>query len=393
MPLSQSGSTLSGKAALTGAGRAAMLEQTERVLQSPLFAHSKRYPAVLRYLVDRALSGATDLKERTIGIDVFGRAPSYDTNSEPTVRVVAGEIRRRLTLYYLQPGRESEIRIDLPPGSYVPDFSFPAGGAAQAMARPRRTGRLYVAAGVLIAAILVAAAWRQSHPPMTAVERFWEPVLKGSKSVLLCVSSRKGPSSSSAGAPEATQTFQTTMVGQEEIGLMNAVATSGIAAFLQSKGVTHRIRTADSTSLTDLRDGPAVLIGAFGNQWTMRVTDAMRYRLKTATDLNWIEDRENPSRQQWSVRFSLPYAEVTADYGLIARTLDASTGRMVVTVGGLSPLGTEAAAEFLANPAYMETVASKVPQGWENKNIEIVIETKLVNGNSGPPSAVATHFW
>ena len=55
--------------------------------------------------------------------------------------------------------------------------------------------------------------------------------------------------------------------------------------------------------------------------------------------------------------------------------------------------GTEAAAEFLANPAYMETVASKVPQGWENKNIEIVIETKLVNGNSGPPSAVATHFW
>ena len=81
---------------------------------------------MLRYVVERAIEGQTEhLKERTLGVAVFGRDPAYDTNLDPVVRVTAGEIRKRIAQYYHEPGHESEIRIDFPPGSYLPEFHVP----------------------------------------------------------------------------------------------------------------------------------------------------------------------------------------------------------------------------------------------------------------------------
>ena len=57
--------------------------------------------------MERGLDGRPeDLKERTIGIEVFGRAADYDTNLDHVVRSVAGEVRRRLAQYYMESGRE-----------------------------------------------------------------------------------------------------------------------------------------------------------------------------------------------------------------------------------------------------------------------------------------------
>ena len=72
-------------------------EQLSRLVAHPLFANSKRYPALLTYVVEQTLLGNTsDLKERMIGIEVFGRSPSYDANADPVVRITAGEVRKRL---------------------------------------------------------------------------------------------------------------------------------------------------------------------------------------------------------------------------------------------------------------------------------------------------------
>src|SRR5258706_12869793 len=96
------------------------------MLVNPHFSHSKRYPALLRYVVEQALAGHTDqIKERTLGIEVFGRTPDYDTNQDPVVRTTAGEIRKRIAQYYHEPGHQDELRIELPCGSYVPEFHMP----------------------------------------------------------------------------------------------------------------------------------------------------------------------------------------------------------------------------------------------------------------------------
>src|SRR5580658_7451913 len=101
-------------------------EQLERLLAHPLFANSKRYPALLAYTVDQTLRGnASELKERSIGIEVFGRSPSYDANADPVVRITAGEVRKRLMQYYYDSAHDGELVIELPSGSYVPLFRAP----------------------------------------------------------------------------------------------------------------------------------------------------------------------------------------------------------------------------------------------------------------------------
>jgi hypothetical protein len=97
----------------------AVREQLERLLAHPLFSNSKRYPALLAYVVEQTLRGnAPELKERSIGIEVFGRSPTYDANADPVVRITAGEVRKRLTQYYYDSTHDGEVVIELPIGSY-----------------------------------------------------------------------------------------------------------------------------------------------------------------------------------------------------------------------------------------------------------------------------------
>ncbi|HUP03598.1 MAG TPA: hypothetical protein VMU19_06395, partial [Bryobacteraceae bacterium] len=106
--------------------KAAVQEQLDRLLANPAFKNSKRYPALLRFAVERVLAGYTDsVKERTIGVEVFHRNPNYDTNQDPVVRTTAVEVRKRLAQYYADPEHSGELRIEFPAGSYMPEFHMP----------------------------------------------------------------------------------------------------------------------------------------------------------------------------------------------------------------------------------------------------------------------------
>src|ERR1700734_1333093 len=88
-----------------------ILRQLDRLLDNPHFSHSKRFPSFLRFIVTEEIEGRGDqLKERTLGIEVFGRDPSYDTTSDPIVRVTAAEIRKRIAQYYQESGHTDELR-------------------------------------------------------------------------------------------------------------------------------------------------------------------------------------------------------------------------------------------------------------------------------------------
>jgi hypothetical protein len=73
-------------------------------------------------------------------------AADYDTNQDPIVRASAAEIRKRIAQYYHEPGHETELRIELPLGSYVPVFHLaaaaqlltPAAGPARTLAKKWR---------------------------------------------------------------------------------------------------------------------------------------------------------------------------------------------------------------------------------------------------------------
>jgi hypothetical protein len=378
----------------------AIREQLEQMLANPLFSHSKRYPNLLRYVVEQTLQGQTaQLKERTLGVDVFDRKPDYDTSLDPVVRTTAGEIRKRIAQYYQGPGRENEIRIDLPLGSYVPEFHMPAPAPqpvqiegqtlpqltealkieSPAVAiNPRLPGGLVVTLFVVFLILL----WFRPWTAKTMLEKFWTPVVEGPHPVLLCVGRELTANFSGVGGSS-----------EPPLSLRDVGTLVRVAGVLQALHKDYRIQADSTTSFADLRDGPVVLVGSYNNDWTIRLTGLQRFKFEQSGDIRWIADRQNPARKDWAVNLTTPIPELTEDYALISRLLDPTTDRMVVVVAGLRSYGTAAAGEFLTNPEYLAAIAKQAPKDWEHKNLQVVLTTKVINGNSGPPRVVATTFW
>ena len=390
----------------TGAERDAIREQLERLLANPLFRHSKRYPGLLRFVVEHTLDGMTgQLKERSLGVEVFGRDPGYDTNLDPVVRTTAGEIRKRIAQYYHEPGHEGEIRIDLPSGSYVPEFHMPVGRVSAPVRRSSWKWPIAVIAAAALTVSVAAVAWTRTWTAPNAVDQFWRPFIDSQNPVLFCIGQPRllshtpgaqGPPTLEESDPDIPVTVQDLhRLGNQHVSLADAMTLTRVAALLQSKGKAYRIR-GRATTLTDLRDGPVVLIGAFNNEWTLRLTGGQRFKFERdpkAPEIQMIRDQQNPSNTAWRVDFSMPYARLTEDYAIISRVSDPTLERTVVVAAGIAKFGTIAAGEFLTDPVHLQTLLKQAPYGWERKNLEAVIETKVINGNCGPPRLVAAQFW
>src|SRR5215471_972050 len=115
----------------------AVRDELSRILSSSEFRTSKRSQEFLRYIVEHTVNGQAGLlKERTIGVEVFGRSLDYDPGEDATVRVKAGEVRKRLGLYYAEDGIHDPLRIELPLGTYVPEFRYVEIPAAHAEEAP-----------------------------------------------------------------------------------------------------------------------------------------------------------------------------------------------------------------------------------------------------------------
>lgn len=250
------------------AERKAIQEQMERMLANPLFRNSRRYPNLLRYVVEHALQGQTvELKERTLGVEVFGREPDYDTNLDPVVRTTAGEIRKRIAQYYHEPGHDKEIRIDLSPGSYIPEFRVPPAESVSAPlsapqvagipSRRPRTGQWLLLA--VIPALLAVLLWSKPWSTKSILDKFWTPVVDVSNPVLLSVGQRPNvrfqQSESSAGNPplrsnnkavEKPDSVLTAeelyLQGSQNLTLPDVTTLARIAGVLQARGKAYRIR-------------------------------------------------------------------------------------------------------------------------------------------------------
>jgi hypothetical protein len=400
--------------------RTAIQEQLERLLGNPHFSHSRRFPSFLRFVVEQTLSGQMDaLKERTLGIEIFGRDADYDTASDPIVRVTAGEIRKRIAQYYQEPGHENELRVSLPSGSYVPQFHWPnaVGGEAAVQALEtvvpvpveapvvetlppvrRRRPVLLVTAGLVVAAILGAAAvllWQYAERPVS-VDAFWSPVLNGSDPVLFCIADQNQYSAIAlrdAADPSKQITLQDNLTAVVIDDLSPIVRIAGI---LQSNGKKYSLRGEGATNLMDLRNGPTVFVGAFDNAWTLRLTKGLRYHFANNADMSQfrIVDSSGTDQNRWVVnRLEQMSTKNYRDFAIIARFTDPTTGKPAIVVAGVGRGGTIAAGEFLTDPSNLAQLQRIVQGGGGKKNMELVLSTQVIDDESGTPKVEATYFW
>src|SRR5579884_1742863 len=187
----------------------AIRKALDGILASPLFRGSRRCQGLLRRIVSETLSGHIDsLKERSLGIEVFGRSADYDTGLDPVVRVTAAEVRKKLAQYYQEAGHQSEARIELPPGSYLAEFQFRNGADGAAAGATRRPGwRLILIALAILAMSLSVLALTVTPLTLTRsdLDELWDPVVKTPGSVLVGVGLQAAYNLRSAEAQDAVQ--------------------------------------------------------------------------------------------------------------------------------------------------------------------------------------------
>src|SRR3954451_14304053 len=92
-----------------------------RVMASAGFVGSESIRRLLAFTVEKTLAGESgQIKEYTLGLEVFGRKGSFDPRTDAIVRVQAWKLRERLLAYYESEGAQESIRIEYRKGSYVP---------------------------------------------------------------------------------------------------------------------------------------------------------------------------------------------------------------------------------------------------------------------------------
>ena len=406
--------------------------QLTRLLESPPFRSSRRCSDFLRHVVEESCEGRSEqLKERTLGVAVFERDPDYDTNQDPVVRNTAGQVRKRLAQYYCEPGRDREIRIDLPPGSYVPEIQVPdsdhAGQASvtapvsltlpESIVTPahvapvfnpaqRRLPRWAIPVFATAAALGVAGYWAATRPGYDPIKEFWGPVVRHSGPVVLVVGQghtyrlnadldRVFDESSGALPDRQVRISDIVPAFDRYIGLTDAKALVRLAGVFSTFGKPVELRGGRTTSLSDLRGKPVVLVGAFNNSWTLSLTGESRFFFEhdQANGLEVVRDRQRPENRAWNVETGTSAEQIRMDYAIVSRVFNPTTEQAVVVAAGIRGGGTEAASEFLTSRGYLAQALKSAPRGWEKKNAQFVLTTRLFGGNPGPPTVVAAHYW
>jgi hypothetical protein len=410
--------------------------QLELLVHDEVFRSSKRSVAFLKYVVEQTLNGSVDqIKERTIGVEVFGRDPSYETNLDHIVRTAAAELRKRLATYYVDEKHRNELRMGLVPGSYIPRFMLPGQGrhpgldgeseteVAEALAElhsahpsggttpltekgtPARESvrrwRRWTAVAAVAAMVLVALYGGYNWLHKTSPEDlFWKPVLDTPGPVLLAVGDHpNGPPTMPAvdgnGSPV---TPVPSSDSSQTVPFADTVTIARVVGELEARNKQVIIRRGNESSFSDLRSGAVVLIGAFNNEWSLRLTRQLRFSLAMDADrhLIYIRDAKNPSSRDWSWATNQPTQPVTGanspkleDFALISRIRDSETGHVVVVIGGLYTYGTETAGEFLTDRHLMQDIANQARLNGSEQNLQIVLGTTVTDGTPGPPKVLA----
>lgn len=407
---------------LSASQQAKVREQLDRILASSLFRNSRRFPEFLRYTINRALNEDTEgVKERTIGVEAFGRDPNYDTNVDPIVRVTAAAIRKRLAHYYREIGHEHELRIEFARGSYVPEFRFPAdeppatsvpsaeiSPVAPAVAvAPRQNAVLWAVIACLAVPYFIYFGFQLFAKRPTALDTFWSPITNANAPALVCIPVMDPSVDSSAILPDATAVSRRVLdVGApqrpsqsaeqtppDRVTFAASMALSTVSSVLGGMKKVFHVRHVNDANLNDMEDGPVVLIGGFTNRWTMNLDSGLRFDLARDGTSRYVADRKNASSRAWQESEPANSTNAFTDYAVVSRVHSMTTGRVLLTIAGLDRFGTQAGADCVAESSCLATAENIAPGDWKAKNIQLVLRTTVIGGNPGEPTVLAAYIW
>jgi hypothetical protein len=428
----------------------ARLQQAlDEVLSGAPFRNTQQCQNLLRYIVKHTLAGEDRLlRERVIGSEVFGRPPDYETGEDPVIRLRVAEVRKRLAQFYQSAQETPHIQIEIPPGSYratfrwrdgsraavhepqalltappveLEPYAFPpapefvpaapvVAGEVSASAPKRRIW--WIGAGVfvllLIAAVFSVYAWNAAQTAQ--FQAFWSPWTVSPKPVIIAIGSNAVYRLSANMTDEYAREHHLETHGAEFfvplardasikgsdlepawnsfVALGDVAAVSNVVASLTRRKQSFQERFPDDISFAELRNCPSILVGGFNNPKTLELTKDLRFVLRAR---NEIDDAQDPNRR-WQLNASNDSHD-TEDYAIITRLTQRQGDAPVLAVAGMGQHGTLAAADFVCNPAALSEMARRLPKGWANRNLQLVLHVKIVDFKPAMTEVVAVHSW
>ena len=411
------------------------------VTESPAFKGSHRSQQFLRFVVERVLDGAVDqLKERTIGIELFHRIPAYDTGEDAIVRVTASDVRRRLLQHYGRYGDTSQFRIRLQPGSYVPEIEhlsiaaqacgnsppLPMAVSAEQELRmgpapvPRQTRwRVPVFWYVIAAVLIVAVAVVVGCKPVEATASFlpWSAVFRAGHATQLITSDPNieqlqeltGTDISVSdyanqhyvADPDALSPTQRTFYlfygHADNAASVDTPLAVGIGR-LAPATARIRVRSARSLRITDLEtDDDLILIGSpRSNPWFQIFQNQLDFQFVFNSEMNQEIIRDVHPRSGEQITY-VPTARGFAtgeSFAILALVHNPNQSGRVLLLAGANGEGTEAAGHIVSDREHLLAALKfcGISPHTRAQDFELLLRLRTMAGSPSTVEMAACHL-
>lgn len=405
------------------------------VLASDSFARSEQLRAFLSLVCEMEIAGRTaELTEYLIGVKALGRPPDYSPLGDSSVRTRAYELRQRLARFYSVENPDAPVRIELPKGSYAPDFQVRTAAPTPAPILPpvRAPRRFHLpasslagfAAGVAVTSIAAfLLAWLgEPRGPDPFLRQAWAALIAKDAEVVICV-----------GTPLHLQVTPYVSPVQEDRPIFSAPpdlyplftrfrelpkgaklqmepvqkaipmgSVEGVAKVMTALQTLHartRILPETTSPLSALRGKSAVV---FGSTWYSRSVSALLE--KTPWTIHWDESaREMSLIGQGSRQGSKfvprrgPRGEFQEVFGLVSVLQNESSAdgdRSIVVISGLTSAGIYGAAAFFTSSRDLRTLAERFHKdglpGWP-RAFQVVVRCRASDDAQLLSYAYETH--
>ncbi len=403
-------------------------EHLRKLFESSSFKGSRRSQQFLQHIVEKALAGQADeLKERSLGVALFGRVPSYDTGEDAVVRVTASDVRKRLHQFYSE--TETPIRVELLAGSYTPEFRYVPSRVPELLPPPASAPggkgggwwRSVALPAALVAALSVLGIllWNRQRGTASLSPRQvlpWSVLLKDDRQLQLVladpdVSAMQELTGTQISLPDYAnrryladpETLSTDMrkafrllrganVAAADVGI--AVSVSRLAG---SSSARMKINTARSMQLSAFRtDDDFVVLGSYrSNPWGMLYQDQLDFDFVRDPELN-REIVRNKRVQAGELARYVPTAggwDTGDAFAIVALVGNPNQAGKVLLIAGTNAEGTEAAGQFVTNATEVARTlrAHDIDPGGPPCHFEILLRVRAMAGSPSTLEVVACH--
>jgi hypothetical protein len=417
------------------------LELVERIVASPSFVKSPRLCNLLTYLCNLSLQGRTEeINEINIGVALFGRAPNYDPSVDGIVRSHASRLRQRLEQYFSEEGSNEPIRLSIPKGAYLPEFTphtiaedppkLPAvkplaeeSDLEIAVEASQRKAQRHLTSWILSLALALACAtiaYLLADPPANSVRHsatvaahpLWSKFFGADQSaVVVCSDAGLGVLQVLSGHSMKLEDYLKTeyrnnvsvptgstaealqiVVNGRYTSMVNLQIVDRLSRLPGVRADQVQARYARDLRANDLKDSSMILLGSHETDPWLEVFEAgmnFTMQIDSNREIASVINR-SPHEGELSHYDSNRTDPQQTVYAVVALRHDLGGSRQVLILEGTSMAGTEAAADFVLEDDTLLPFLNRIrkPDG-SIPYFEVLLQSTSLDGNASQSKIVA----